>query len=324
MSHGPSVIQIAERILSIEAEALRLASRSLDDQFEKAVQLILNGQGKVIVTGIGKSGLIGRKISSTFTSTGTPSTFLHPAEAAHGDLGLLERRDILIAISQSGESHELNVVLEHAVRLGMPIIGLSGNKNSFLAKVCNILINTEVSQEACPLGLAPSASSAKTLALGDALAFTVSQLKGFTTEDFRLLHPAGGIGKRLLKVEDLMHKGDELPLLPKTADIKEIILTMSRGDVRGACAILDEQKNLVGIITDGDLRRNLDRLLDNKNLVAEDIMSRRPKTIDREELAVRALRMMEEFRISVLLVTEPTKTTPCGIIHIQDLLHLKS
>jgi len=314
---------IAISVLESEAKAVEGAMASVNQDFEKAVDVILSCKGKVILSGMGKSGLIARKVASTLSSTGTSSAYLHPAEAAHGDLGLLGSHDILIAFSQSGKSQELNVVLEYAVRLGIPIIAFSGSKDSPLAQNATALIDTSVAKEACPLGLAPTSSSTKALALGDALAMSVSYLKGFTSKDFRTLHPGGGLGKRLLKVKDLMHTGNSLPLLSESAPFKEVLIRMSSGEVRGACGVISDQGQFLGIITDGDIRRKLDQDFVFDKIKARDLMTTSPRTIDAEELAQKALFMMEEFRISVLFVTSLGSELPVGIIHIQDLLKSK-
>jgi len=314
---------LALSVLESEANAVREAAQSIDSHFEKAVDLILACQGKVILSGMGKSGLIARKISSTLSSTGTSSAFLHPAEAAHGDLGVLSTQDILIALSQSGKSQELNVVLDYAVRLGVPIILFSGNSDAPIAKVASAFINTSVTKEACPLGLAPTASSTKSLALGDALAMSISHLKGFTSNDFRALHPAGGIGKKLLKIKDIMHTGDSVPLIFDSTLFKEVLVKMSSGDVRGACGVISACGDFVGIITDGDIRRKLDQIINIESVTARDIMKGNPRTIDEEELAQKGLFLMEEFRINVLFVTRSGEKRPVGIIHIQDFLKNK-
>jgi arabinose-5-phosphate isomerase len=321
MSHPSRVIALS--VLESEANAVKEASQSIDSNFEKAVDILLACQGKVILSGMGKSGLIARKVASTLSSTGTSSVFLHPAEAAHGDLGILTAKDVLLAFSQSGNSQELNVVVEYAVRLGVPIILFSGNRETPIAKTASAFISTAVSKEACPLGLAPTASSTKALALGDALAMSVSQLKGFTSNDFKTLHPAGGLGKKLLKIKDIMHAGESLPLLKEGASFKEVLVKMSSGDVRGACGVISESGVLIGIITDGDIRRRLDQTFAIDSIIARDIMKSNPRTIDEEELAQKGLFLMEEFRINVLFVTKSGSGMPVGIIHIQDLLKHK-
>ncbi|MCX7674948.1 MAG: KpsF/GutQ family sugar-phosphate isomerase [Bdellovibrionaceae bacterium] len=316
------IVEWAKDVLRIEAQAIQGAiDRSVNEAFVTAFRLLYDCSGKLIVTGMGKSGLIGRKLVSTFTSLGMPSVFLHPAEAAHGDLGVMSRDDVLLAISQSGNTQELAVVLEYAHRLGVKVIGFTGNKSSLLGKLCHVWIDTAVTKEACPLGLAPTASSTLTLALGDALAVTLSRSRGFTDLDFKALHPGGGLGKRLLQVADVMRGQEELPALSPDSDMKTILLTMSRGDVRGCCIVVNEQHELQGIITDGDLRRHFDSI-HPQHTKARDLMSVSPKTISPSELAAKAMKLMEDHRISVLLVVDPRKNPKraLGLVHIQDLL----
>jgi arabinose-5-phosphate isomerase len=324
MNHPARAIGLS--VIESEAKAVQGALLAIDSAFEKAVDILLSCQGKVVLTGMGKSGLVARKISSTLSSTGTPSVFLHPAEAAHGDLGLLSPQDILIAFSQSGQSQELNGVLNFSVRIGIPIISFTGNRTSLLAQCAEAVIDTSVEQEGCPLGLAPTASSTKALALGDALAVSVSQLKGFTSENFHYLHPGGGLGQRFLKVKDLMHSGDSLPLLTEDTDMKTVLLKMSSGDVRGACGVLSPQGDLIGIITDGDIRRKIHQDYFFQSVTAAHIMTKHPRTIDENELAQKALFLMEEFRVNVLFVTQNSLEQgprPVGVLHIQDLLKAK-
>ena len=318
----------AQQVLEIEAQAIRQGQRALNSDFSNAVQLIVQNKGKLVFSGIGKSGLIARKLASTFSSTGSSSVYLHPAEAAHGDLGILTEQDILVAISQSGRSQELALVFNHAARISIPILFFTGNPQSELARLATLLIDTQVEKEACPLGLAPTASSTLALALGDALAMSVLKVKGFTAEDFRHLHPAGGLGQRLLRVQDLMHKGEHLPLIEQNADFSQVLVLMSRGDVRGACGVLNSAGELIGIITDGDIRRRLQQGDNPMSLKAAQIMSHNPRTIAANELATRALFVMQEFRIGVLFVVDsddsvagvtPQKS-PVGLLHIQDLL----
>lgn len=315
-----NILKIGKEVLSIESRSILAAADNLNINFINACRIIINCKGKVIFSGIGKSGIIARKIASTFTSTGSPSAFLHPAEAAHGDLGIMKSNDVLIAISQSGKSQELQLVISYAKRLGLPIIFFTSHISGELAQLCDYCINTSVAREACPLGLAPTASSSVCLALGDALAMTVLNQRGFTTEDFRELHPAGGLGQRLQRVKDIMHKGKSLPLISHKSSIKEILILMSNGDVRGACGVINDQNQLVGIITDGDLRRKLLHGDMSMHTPVSEIMTLNPQTIHPNELAQKALYLMQEFRISVLFVIDPETKSPLGILHIQDLL----
>lgn len=323
MINNEKILQTAKRVLEIESQSLTQAISYLNKSFLQAASIILETKGKLVFSGMGKSGLIARKLASTFSSTGTSSVFLHPAEAAHGDLGVLSSQDVLIVFSQSGRSSELQSVLRYAARLGCPIIVFTGKLESEMAQLATSVVSTAVDKEACPLGLAPTASSSVALAMGDALAMAVSEAKGFTSEGFRALHPGGGLGQKLLRVKDIMHDSKSLPLLTPEASLKEVIVTMSRGDVKGACGIVNSDSQLVGIITDGDIRRKIDNFDNPLVQTAEALMNSNPRTIDGEELAEKALFIMEEFRISVLFVLDrkseqPLK--PVGLIHIQDLI----
>lgn len=322
----------ARRVLKIETAALyeitqRLETAEFQQQYAQACRLLHECKGKVIVTGIGKSGHIGRKFSSTLSSTGTPAVFLHPAESSHGDLGIVDQQDLVIAISYGGEAEELSHVLSYCVRKKLPVIGITGNVKSSLALQSSLVLNVKVSEEACPLKLAPTASSTATLAVCDALAMTVLEMKGFQTAQFAEFHPGGNLGARLLtRVKDLMHKGDALPLVRLKTSVKEVLAQMTQKDVRGAAGVLDDQDHLVGVVTDGDLRRRLEKNQDPLTGVADELMSRNPRTIDAEELAEKALFVMEEFKIQMLFVLDRDSSTPrkpVGLIHIQDLLKAK-
>ncbi len=322
------MIESAKFVLKTEGQAILNLESVIDDQFIRAVRLILSSQGKVVFSGMGKSGLIAKKLASTFSSTGTPSYFLHPAEAAHGDLGLLDSKDVIIAMSQSGKSFELNTVIAFAIRHSIPVIAFTGNLQSDLAKQAQVVLQTKISQEACPLGLAPTTSSTVALALGDALGMVVSQAKGFTADQFKQYHPGGGLGKKLLRVEDLMHQtGPSLPVLSPEVSVSEVLLQLSQGEVRGACGIVNQQSELIGIVTDGDIRRRLGHLKNDIFLLqAKDIMSPTPRVIDQSETAQSALAIMEKNQISVLFVLNKNAERPkypVGIIHIQDLLKSK-
>jgi arabinose-5-phosphate isomerase len=300
------------------------AVERLDANFAKAAQTIFGCKGKLIVTGIGKSGLVGRKISSTFTSTGTPSLFLHPAESAHGDLGVISDNDLVLAISNSGESAELNPILNFAARHNVGVIAMTANANSTLGRA-GIWIDISVKEEACSLGLAPTSSSTLTLALGDAIAMAVLRLRGFTREDFAQYHPSGSLGRRLLtRVRDVMHKGDTLPLVKRTEDMARVISIMTSSHVfRGVAGVLDDQDGLMGVITDGDIRRRLEKNKQPFTEAAEAVMSKNPKTIDANELAEKALFVMEQFQIQTLFVIDKSQANPrrpVGLIHLQDLL----
>ncbi|PWU17777.1 MAG: D-arabinose 5-phosphate isomerase [Bdellovibrio sp.] len=320
------IIALAKQVLEMEARSILSLTDRIDGNFQRAVDLCAKCSGKVIWTGIGKSGHIARKLASTMSSTGTPALFLHPAESSHGDLGLLDKSDLLIAVSYGANSPELLPVIMAASRKGIPLIALTGNPASELAQRATVLINVKVSQEACPLGLAPTASSTASLAMGDALAMAVLTAKGFSAEDFAENHPGGSLGFRLAKVSDLMHGGEALPTLSLRTPMKEVFSIMSRGETRGAACVVDENGDLAGIITDGDIRRLLDRSKDPFAGLAGDFMSHHPRTVDAGELAEKALFLMEQFRINVLFVIDkssPSPRRPVGLIHVQDLLRAK-
>lgn len=317
------VIEIAKNVLKLEAESVLALSERIDDTFVKAVEMILSCKGKVVVTGIGKSGQIARKLSSTLSSTGTPALYLHPAESSHGDLGVLTEQDIVIAISYGGEAVELNSILNFISRRGIKLIAMTGKLQSTLAKASDVVLNIAVEKEACPLNLAPTSSSTATLAMGDALAMAVLDQKNFKTENFAEFHPAGSLGAKLLRVKDLMKTGAALPFIEKTTSMKDILTKMTHQSVRGAAGVLDANKNLIGIITDGDIRRFLEKNQTPFSAVAENIMSVSPKTIDAGELAEKALFLMEQFQIQMLIVLDQNSQmpkSPVGMLIYQDLL----
>ncbi len=306
-----------ERVLREEANAL-LKCR-IDKNFEKAVDIILNCKGKVVITGIGKSGLIAQKISSTFSSTGTPSVFLHPVEAVHGDIGIIMKNDVCLIISQSGETEEVIELLPSLKRLGIPIIAITGKKNSTLAKKSDCFLNSYVEKEACPMGLAPTASTTLQLALGDSLAVVLLKLKNFKKEDFAMLHPGGSLGKKLiLKVKDIMHTGAEVPKVYFNTRLKEAMLVMTNKRF-GCTAIVDDNCRIAGIFTDGDLRRLFEKNENPYNLTMREIMTKNPKKINENELVVSALSKMEKNAITVLLIPD-NKNRLKGIIHLHDIL----
>lgn len=308
-----------KRVLEIEARAVQALIDRLDDSFVKAVELLARCQGKVVVSGMGKSGLIGQKIAATLASTGTSSFFLHPAEGVHGDLGMLARRDALIAISNSGETQELLQLLPYVERMGIPVVSLTGRMNSTLAKHSDVTLDVSVAEEACPMGLAPTASTTAALALGDALAVALLQKRGFKEDDFARFHPGGTLGRRLLvKVKDLMHAGTDLPKVAETVPGTAAILEMTEKKL-GMTTVVDQDGKLSGIITDGDLRRLIQRGVDFTRLTAGELASKNPKTIGPDDLAAKAVEVMERFSITTLVVTEGERTIR-GVIHLHDLL----
>ncbi|MBN1255875.1 MAG: KpsF/GutQ family sugar-phosphate isomerase [Deltaproteobacteria bacterium] len=315
------IIEGAKRVLQIEAEAIERLKERLNEDFVRAVELILACEGKIVVTGVGKSGIIGQKIASTLASTGTPAFFLHPTEGIHGDLGMLDKKDIVVAISNSGETDELSQILPLIKRYGNKLIVLTGGATSTLARSGDVVLDVSVQEEACPLGLAPTASTTVTLAMGDALAVALLEKRGFKKEDFALRHPGGKLGKRLLlTVSDLMHVGEELPTVFEDTSMKEAVVEITSKRL-GVTGVLNKQKELMGVITDGDLRRALENhgnLLEKK---AAEIMTRNPKWIEADTLAAEAVQHMEEYAITSLFVFDKAgDRVPRGIIHLHDLL----
>ncbi len=321
------VIQQGLRVLEVEAQAIMGLRERIGTEFEQVVKMIKECQGKLIVTGMGKSGQIARKLASTFSSTGTPAVFLHPAESSHGDLGIVESKDLVIAISYGGESPEFSDILKYVARKGIPLVAITGKPTSSLGKAAQVTLNVYVSEEACPLGLAPTASSTATLAMGDAVAMAVMAEKGFSSEDFAEFHPGGSLGYRLLtRVKDVMHAGDALPTVGLDTPIRQVFSIMTHKDVRGAAGIVDAQGDLVGVITDGQIRRRLEKSDDPLTGVAKDLMTTNPRTIDVNELAEKALFVMEQFQINMLFVLDKESAhprRPVGILHVQDLLRAK-
>lgn len=310
-------IETAKRVLAIEAEAVRALIERLDADFARAVDIICAASGKVVVCGMGKSGIIGQKIASTLASTGTPSFFLHPAEGVHGDLGMLMKTDVLIAISNSGETEELIKIIPIVKRMGLKMIAMTGRKDSTLARHGDAVLDVGVAEEACPLGLAPTASTTATLAMGDALAVALIEKKGFRVEDFAGLHPAGSLGRKLQKVSELMHSGSAMPKVGPGASMKDAIFEMTAKRM-GLTGVFEGER-LAGVITDGDLRRALEKGADIMGLSAGEVMHGSPKTIPGDSLAEAALRMMEEHSITSLFVTGEDGAT-IGVVHMHDLL----
>lgn len=311
-------LETGRRVLEIEARAIAELIGRLDQQFERAVETILACRGRLVVAGMGKSGLIGQKISATFSSTGTPSFFLHPAEALHGDLGRLVPNDVLLALSYSGETEELLRLLDTVKRLAVPLIVLTGKPGSTLAQSSDVVIDVSISEEACPLGLAPTASTTAMLAVGDALAMALLEKRGFREEDYAALHPGGGLGVRLRRVENVMHTGEEIPSVRPETTLPDVIYEISKKKL-GHTAVVDGAGRLAGVISDGDLRRFFQREGGRAlECSAAKLMTRTPATIARKELATRALNLMESRRITSLMVVDAEGRLE-GVVHIHDL-----
>ncbi|MBX7231744.1 MAG: KpsF/GutQ family sugar-phosphate isomerase [Bdellovibrionales bacterium] len=317
----------ARRVLHIEAQSLLKMAEHLNSHFTQAVDMIIHCGGKVVVTGIGKSGIVGRKIASTLSSTGTPSIFLHPAESSHGDLGVLAKGDLVIAISYGGEAAELVPLLKYVARKNIPLIAMTGQQTSTLARSSQICLQVSITEEACPMGLAPTSSSTATLALGDALAMATLKRRGFRQEDFAEFHPAGSLGRRLTtRVRDVMHVGEALPLVSTHDSFSKVLTIMTSKEVRGVTGVIDTNGTLVGVITDGDIRRRLEQGQSLLTDSAQDIMSQSPKTIDCEELAEKALFLMQQFQIQILFAVDKNSersSHPVGVLHLQDLLKIQ-
>ncbi len=307
------------RVLEIEAAAIASLVPRLDGSFDRACQLCLECRGRVVVTGMGKSGHIAGKVASTLASTGTPAFFVHPGEASHGDLGMITRADLLIAITNSGETHELVTILPLLKRLGIPLITLTGNLRSTLAEAATVALDIGVREEACPLNLAPTASTTAALAMGDALAVALLESRGFTREDFALAHPGGSLGRRLLlRVDDLMHAGDGIPRVAPETPLAKGLMEMTRKGL-GMTAVVDAEGRLAGIFTDGDLRRILDRGVDVHRTTMREVMTARCKTVAPGVLAAEAVHLLEQYKINGLLVVDESRTV-VGAFNVHDLL----
>jgi len=319
MPKGGTSLDVGRRVLDIEARAVQALIQRLDGGFSDAVDLLYDCKGKVVVSGMGKSGLIGQKIAATMASTGTPSFFLHPAEGLHGDLGMLARGDLLIAISNSGETQEILQLLPFMERMGVPVVSIVGRMGSTLAKNSAVALDVSVAEEACPMGLAPTASTTATLAMGDALAVALLEKRGFKEQDFAQFHPGGTLGRRLLvKVRDVMHAGAELPQVQETVSTSVALLEMSAKKL-GMTTVVDRAGALLGVITDGDLRRFVQQGGDFSKGTAGSLASRRPKLIGPDELAAKAVEMMERYAITTLVVADNAKRI-VGVVHLHDLL----
>ena len=319
---APDVRKIAERVLRLEADAILGLIPKLDEGFERAVELLRGCAGRVIVTGMGKSGLIGRKIAATLASTGTPAYFLHAAEGVHGDLGMVARGDVVVALSNSGETDEVLAILPLLKRLGVPIVLLTGNPGSALARQCEVVLDVGVPEEACPMNLVPTSSTTAALAAGDALALALLELRGLRPEDYAALHPRGALGWRaLFKVADLMLTGDAVPIVLDTMPLRGVIVEMTQKR-KGMTTVVDREGRLLGVITDGDLRRLHMRGDSIEDLTAGQVASREPKVIRSEDLAAKALEVMETWQITSLVIVDQARR-PVGLIHLHDVLRAK-
>jgi arabinose-5-phosphate isomerase len=314
-----SDLAAAQRVIAFAGDALRDLGEALNGDFTRAIDIILSVKGRVIVSGMGKSGHIGRKIAATLASTGTPAFFIHPAEASHGDLGMVTRADALLMLSNSGETAELSDLITHAKRIAIPLIGIANNPESALLQAADVALVLPKAREACPMGLAPTTSTTLMLVLGDALAVALMERRGFSTDQYRDLHPAGALGKALIRVSDLMHMGKEMPLVTEAAPMQELLIVMAERRF-GCVGVIDRKGALTGIVTDGDLARHMNRDLMDRTIVS--MMTRDPKTVPPEMLAAEALAFMNEKKITQLFVLDPDDKTkkPAGILHMHDCL----
>src|SRR4030067_163544 len=314
------ILNIAKRVLKIEADAVLALTERRNSNFEKAVEIIYGSKGRVVVTGMGKSGLVGKKIAATLASTGTPAFFLHPAEASHGDLAIVTSNDVIIAISNSGETEEVAGLIPFLKRFNVSLISMTGNPNSTLSRAADVNLDISIKEEACPLGIVPTASTTTTMAMGDALAVALLTKRGFNEEDFAFFHPGGSLGKKLfIKVKDLMHTGDALPVISPGTPMTEAVMEISSKRM-GVTVVADADKRVLGIITDGDVRRGIEKWgKEFFDMNAEEVMTKHPKTISEEELAAKALSIMEKHSITALIVSDGDGRA-IGIIHLHDIL----
>ncbi len=320
MKESAKILKHAREVLDVEAKGILSLKDQLNESFVRAVELLFGCKGKVVVTGLGKSGLICRKIAATLSSTGTPSFFLHAGDGIHGDLGMIMKGDVVLAVSNSGETEELLKLIPIVKRLGLKLIAMTGNPNSALSQAAEVSLNVIVKEEACSLGLSPTTSTTAALAMGDALAVVLLRERNFKEEDFALRHPGGILGRRLLlHVEDLMHQGKDLPLVGQDTPMKDTILEITSKRL-GVTGVTDSRGQLVGIVTDGDLRRGLETKGDIFSLKAKDLMTKNPKTVPSNELASRSLALMERHSITSLFIQQNGAKRPAGILHIHDLL----
>jgi arabinose-5-phosphate isomerase len=315
------IIQKGKEVIRIEADSVANLENSINEEFAQAVNVIYKTTGRVVLSGMGKSGLIARKIVATLNSTGTAAIFLHPTDALHGDLGMVRKEDVVMLLSKSGDTEEIYNLLPMLKRLNVIIIAMSGNKESKLGRGCNIFLNTHVKEEACPYDLAPTASTTAALAMGDALAVALLMKRNFTAEDFAYFHPGGSLGKRLsLEIREIMITGENIPVVSEDTNFTDAIFEITSKRL-GATCVVDKNGVLTGIITDGDLRRLLEKTLDIKNLKARDVMTRNPKVSKGNYLASFALQHMENYKITVLIITDDDNK-PVGIVHLHDLINL--
>ncbi|HAU1604658.1 TPA: KpsF/GutQ family sugar-phosphate isomerase [Legionella pneumophila] len=306
-------------VIETEAQAVFELTQRIDERFEKACELLLSCKGRIVVTGMGKSGHIANKLASTFSSTGSPAFFMHPGEASHGDLGMITRQDIVVAISNSGNTHEIVTLLPLLKRLEVPLIALTGNKQSTLAKSADVNLDVSIKQEACPLGLAPTTSTTVSLVMGDALAISLLQARGFSAEDFALSHPGGTLGKKLLlRIDDLCHTGEQLPLANENATVSDALIEVTNKKLGMTC-VVDKHGYLVGVYTDGDIRRTLTRQFNINTTLIKDVMTTNCRTIPKGMLAAEALAIMQKYSITSLVVVE-NDNRPYAVLHLHDLL----
>lgn len=313
------ICELGQNVIDIEAQMIQNLKSKITDDFAHACQILFNCKGRIIVVGVGKSGHICKKIAATMASTGSPAFFIHPSEAKHGDMGMITTNDVVLMLSNSGESEEIIALIPFIKRMGIPVITLTGKPQSTLAKSATVNIDVSVAREACPLGLAPTSSTTAALVMGDALAMTLLEMRGFTENDFARSHPGGSLGRRLLlRIDELMHQGDEMPRVSHHATLKDALLEMSQKKL-GLTTVLDDHGNLLGIYTDGDVRRTFTQNVDLNSTKITDVMSKKPKMIQCGMLAADALQIMEAHKITALVVADSSER-PVGIIHIHDIL----
>jgi len=319
MQDAEKIKNLGLAVINIEIDALTALKSRIDDTFVHACGYLLGCQGRIVVIGMGKSGHIASKIAATLASTGSPAFFVHPGEASHGDMGMITTKDVVLALSNSGETPELLTILPMLKRLGVPLITLTGEPESTLSKCATVNINISVEKEACPLGLAPTSSTTASLAMGDALAIALLEARGFTTEDFALSHPGGALGRKLLlRIEDVMRTGNQIPVINKDGTISQALVEMTKKNL-GMTTVMNEDGTLLGIYTDGDVRRTLDRNLDIHNTCIQDVMTKSVKTISADLLAAEAVKIIETYKITSLVVTDDAQKV-IGVIHMHDLL----